>query len=350
MGLRGSEFWGLGQRFVTAVGDAERRTTAACGGATMGIGYEGDVEIIIKRSFGGKFFLKGVYTSEEREKPKEWLFQRSWNDFVKLDRAVRKEDPEMSKDVPPVPPEPYILGAEASPEPFQKYLDAVMEIPGAFTSPIVYEFVGAPNSVLAAALEDYAPIDVEVDGELRMYDDDVGPTLDPVMLAAKAGKQYKSVSTALSEAEIAKNSGKAAAQLAKESTKVLGEVGKVVNTKSTGKTMGGVIANLRAGKGIFGEKATMAFTKTVVKTAAEKTGIELPKYTDQDKWTVVISGPGGDPLEVTVKPTQKASVLLKAWKAEVESDTDFALSSGADPATEIGKLIKDNGTIKVIKA
>lgn len=431
------------QAFMEVAGAGwERSRAPVCGGLTMGVGYDGDVEVTLKRNFGGKFFFKGVYTSENREKPKEWLFQRTYNDFVKLDRKVRTEE-ELSKGVPPVPPEPFLLGEESSPKPFQEYVDAVMAIPGAFTSPIVYEFVSAPNSVLAEALSDFEPIDVEVNGELRLYDDEVGPTLDPVMLAAKAGKQYKGVSQALSQAEIAKNSGKAAAEVAKESTKVIKEVGKVVNSRSTGKTIGGelewashwpprnqvfqghcflyttwamthslpkatmaaalmfgtaecrvtdvflfhftctinstqsanqhseksglscfgrhltlaplptpagVIGNLRAGRGIFGEKATLAFSKTAVKTVAQKAGIEVPEYTDQDRWSIIISGPGGDPMEVTVKPTQKASVLLKAWKAETESEAAFALSGGQDSSTEIGKLVKDGGTIKVVKA
>jgi hypothetical protein len=219
----------------------ERRRAPVCGGVSMGVGYDGEVEVTLKRNFGGKFFFKGVYTSESGEKSREWLFQRTYGDFVKLDRKVRTEE-ELSKGVPPVPPEPFILGEESSPVPFQEYVDAVMKIPGAFASPIIYEFVSAPNYVLAQALSDFEPIDVAVDGELRLYDDEVGPTLDPVMLAAKAGKQYKGVSKALTEAEIAKNSGKAAAEVAKESKRVIKEVTKVVpvpDSKKTGKALGG---------------------------------------------------------------------------------------------------------------
>jgi hypothetical protein len=35
--------------------------------------------------------------------------------------------------------------------PFQKYLEAVLSIPGAYENPALYEFVGTPSDVITAA-------------------------------------------------------------------------------------------------------------------------------------------------------------------------------------------------------
>jgi hypothetical protein len=116
-----------------------------------------------------------------------------------------------------------------------------MALPGSFSSPYVYEFVNTPNAVLASAFPEISVIDVEARGENVRYKGETGSgvVLDPVMLAAEAGKTYSTVSRALTEAEIAKNAGKAAAEVARESSKVVKEVTKVVNAKSTGSALGG---------------------------------------------------------------------------------------------------------------
>lgn len=68
------------------------------------------------------------------------------------------------------------------------------------------------------------------------------------------------------------------------------------------------------------------------------------EYSADDKWDVEVQGPAGAPLEVTVRPTQKARLLLKAWLAENEVDADAAgdyvlMCKGAevDPEGEIGQ-------------
>eukprot|EP00283_Hemiselmis_rufescens_P000749 CAMPEP_0173470350 /NCGR_PEP_ID=MMETSP1357-20121228/77834_1 /TAXON_ID=77926 /ORGANISM="Hemiselmis rufescens, Strain PCC563" /LENGTH=387 /DNA_ID=CAMNT_0014438623 /DNA_START=13 /DNA_END=1176 /DNA_ORIENTATION=+ len=319
----------------------------------MGNGFDGEVTVTIKRNFGDKFFLEGNYVTEDGASGKVWTFQRTWKDFVKLDKVVKSE-PELSAGVPPVPPEPYILGEEASNEPFKDYLDAVMAIPGALTAPLIYDFLKVPNVVLVNALPDYEPIDVDVVEGGTVYDGETDkysvPVLDPIMLAAKAGKQYKSVADALEEAEVSKNAGKSAAELKVEAQKAAAvaaeKVGEAVKgkSKSSGKALGGMIGNLRAGKGIFGEKNTMAFSRTV----AKKAGLEIPAYTDTDKWTLTVAGPAGEPVEVTVRPTQKAGLLLKAWKAENDVDGEYVIEGGVDSDVEIGKVGKDGGIVKVI--
>eukprot|EP00281_Chroomonas_sp_CCMP1168_P022830 CAMPEP_0206224564 /NCGR_PEP_ID=MMETSP0047_2-20121206/7093_1 /ASSEMBLY_ACC=CAM_ASM_000192 /TAXON_ID=195065 /ORGANISM="Chroomonas mesostigmatica_cf, Strain CCMP1168" /LENGTH=294 /DNA_ID=CAMNT_0053647529 /DNA_START=56 /DNA_END=937 /DNA_ORIENTATION=- len=251
---------------------ARTRQGLALSALRMGNGYEGEMAVKIQRNFGDKFFLKGRYTNDARPTPREWTFQRTWEDFAELEKGIRTDKKLASNGgakVSPLPPEPFLIGEDASFEPFQKYLDQVMAIPDALQSPFVYEFVNAPNSVLTSqALPGLVAIDVTASGEVR-YDGKTSkysiPVLDPIMLAEKAGKQYSSINKALSEAEIAKNAGKVAADVrkegqkagaavAQEASKVVAEVGKTVNGKSTGKALGGMIGNLRAGKGLFGEK------------------------------------------------------------------------------------------------
>ena len=101
--------------------------------------YDGQVATWIKRNFGETFFLGGTYTSEDKQKTKEWDYSRTWIDFLKLDRALRKKYPDQ---IPKMPPKPYLVGEEASFMPFQKYLEKILSIPGAFEDPALYEFVG----------------------------------------------------------------------------------------------------------------------------------------------------------------------------------------------------------------
>jgi hypothetical protein len=128
----------------------------------------------------------------------------------------------------------------------------------------------------------------------------------------------------------------------------------------------GMIGSLRAGKGIFGEKTTMSFSKAVLKTAgldvkkaeqeteseaeaAPSKAAAAPGYTDTDKWTVTVTGPMGVPMEVTVRPNQKAGLLLKAWMAENEVESGYKLQGSFDKDTEIGQTgLADGGNIKIV--
>jgi hypothetical protein len=74
--------------------------------------YEGEVATWIKRNFGETFFLGGTYTSEDKQKTKEWDYKRTWTDFLKLDRALRKAYPDQ---IPKLPPKPYLVGEEVGP-------------------------------------------------------------------------------------------------------------------------------------------------------------------------------------------------------------------------------------------
>mmetsp|Transcript_42775 Transcript_42775/g.83679 ORF Transcript_42775/g.83679 Transcript_42775/m.83679 type:complete len:175 (-) Transcript_42775:23-547(-) len=116
------------------------------------------------------------------------------------------------------------------------------------------------------------------------------------------------------------------------------------------KAVGGVFNNLKSGKGLFGAEMTQKFARKAIDTvedqlaevseemkadipakkirAADKAVKSAapppkPEYTAEDKWSVTVQEVGdGEPMEVTVRPTQKASLLLKAWCGD----------NGADPA------------------
>lgn len=123
----GSRFW-IGDVSKEKGGEGKNQF---CFSVHMGNGYEGEIQIQIKRSFGDKFFIKGKYTTEERPAPREWAFQRTWADFVALDRGIRS-DPELSQkggmQVSKLPPEPYVVGEGSSFVPFQMYLDQVCSL------------------------------------------------------------------------------------------------------------------------------------------------------------------------------------------------------------------------------
>jgi len=108
--------------------------------------YEGTVAFLIKRNFGETFFLAGSYQNLDRAMDKDWTFSRTFVDFIKLDRAVRKKYPDLKK----LPPKPYLVGEEASFMPFQAYLESLLSIPGAFEDASVYEFLACPADVITA--------------------------------------------------------------------------------------------------------------------------------------------------------------------------------------------------------
>ena len=120
--------------------------------------YEGTVSTWIKRNFGETFFLAGTY---ENDFSKEWSYTRTYTDFVKLDRAVKKKYPDQTSKLPP---KPYLVGEESSFMPFQKYIEKLLSIPGAYEDPAVYEFLGTPPDVITAAFQGRVPIDIVAEG------------------------------------------------------------------------------------------------------------------------------------------------------------------------------------------
>ena len=91
---------------------AARRASLQHGALSRTVMYEGEVATWIKRNFGETFFLGGTYTSEDKQKTKEWDYKRTWTDFLKLDRALRKAYPDQ---IPKLPPKPYLVGEEVGP-------------------------------------------------------------------------------------------------------------------------------------------------------------------------------------------------------------------------------------------
>ena len=234
--------------------------------------YDGDVSTWIKRNFGETFFLAGAYQSDDKTLSKEWNFQRTWVDFAKLDRAMRLKYPDK---LGKLPPKPYLVGEEASFMPFQKYLENLLSIPGAYEEPEVYEFLATPSDVITSAFRGRVPIDVVAEGGRYAGEKEGGgkyvPTLDPVILAADAGKSVKQAKEALAAAEISKKAGsfaagktsewkEAAAPVVEEVSKAIADSG--VSSKSTGKAVGGILANLRSGRGLFGEEGACCFFGT----------------------------------------------------------------------------------------
>ena len=106
-------------------------------------------------------------------------------------------------------------------------------------------------------------------------------------------------------------------------------------------------------------------------------------YTAEDKWDVFVEGPSGMKLEVTVRPTQvscasilglfclctrslltltvrptqKARLLLKAWIADQEvpegDAASYSLAVGNKAVTgdeEIGQVLSRGGVVSVVKA
>ena len=80
-------------------------------------------------------------------------------------------------------------------------------------------------------------------------------------------------------------------------------------------------------------------------------------YTDQDKWDVTVTGSVGETLDVTVRPTQKARLLLKAWLADNEISESEAgayslevngVAVGGDE--EIGQVMNKGGVVSVVRA
>jgi hypothetical protein len=143
------------------------------------------------------------------------------------------------------------------------------------------------------------------------------------------------------------------------------------------RAIGGLLGNLKSGRGIFGEETTTKFAKQalnvveeqvleVAREIREEEGADKvtkskqvskpaapsrPTYSKEEKWDVVLTGPGAEPLEVSVRPTSRVGLLLKAWAAENGGDSvDYQLEvkSGTSWVSGIANaesLIGDSGVI-----
>lgn len=79
-----------------------------------------------------------------------------------------------------------------------------------------------------------------------------------------------------------------------------------------------------------------------------------PTYTKDDKWDVIMTG-AGEPLEVSVRPTSRVGLLLKAWASENGGDSvDYQLEVKSGTSWVAGvanpeSLIGDSGVLDGIE-
>ncbi len=122
--------------------------------------------------------------------------------------------------------------------------------------------------------------------------------------------------------------------------------------------LGGILGNLKSGRGLFGAEATTSFSKTVLNTVEQQiaqiaeVGQEIrssesaqsiknsdlaspiavkPVYSSADRWDVTITSSSSPPIEVTVRPTQKTSLLIQVWAKENgvnQDDYDLVIPPG----------------------
>lgn len=143
------------------------------------------------------------------------------------------------------------------------------------------------------------------------------------------------------------------------------------------RAIGGLLGNLKSGRGVFGEEMTTKYAKQALNVVEEQVlevareireeegaqqvkksdkavkaaTIERPQYTKDDKWDVVLTGPGAEPLEVSVRPTSRVGLLLKAWASEYGGDSvDYQLevksgSSWTSGVANAESLIGDSGVV-----
>ncbi len=106
------------------------------------------------------------------------------------------------------------------------------------------------------------------------------------------------------------------------------------------------MGNLKSGKGLFGAEATTSFSKVVLTTveqqisevgqemrsadsaeslkksdkavlrSAASTAVSKPEFTSSDRWDVTLVSSSGESIEITVRPTQPAKLLIAAWAKE----------------------------------
>jgi hypothetical protein len=150
--------------------------------------------------------------------------------------------------------------------------------------------------------------------------------------------------------------------------------------------LGGILGNLKSGKGLFGTEATTSFSKVVLSTVEQQIAevgqemrsadsaqslkksdnavsakvISKPQYTSEERWDVNLISTGRDPIQITVRPTQPAKLLIKAWAKEngVNPDEwDLVVPSGVswtagivDPEGPIGESgILPSGSVRLVQ-
>ena len=119
-----------------------------------------------------------------------------------------------------------------------------------------------------------------------------------------------------------------------------------------------MLGNLKSGKGLFGTEATTSFSKVVLKTVDQQITevskevrsadsaatlkksdsaipsavvISKPQYNTDDRWDVTLVSSQREPIEVTVRPSQPAKLLIKVWSKENGVDPnewDLVVPSG----------------------
>lgn len=150
-----------------------------------------------------------------------------------------------------------------------------------------------------------------------------------------------------------------------------------INTKKVAGAIGGVLGNLKSGRGLFGEEMTQKYAKQALEVVedqvlevareireeegatqvakSDKTtkqaAVAKPTYTKDDKWDVIMTGASGEPLEVSVRPTSRVGLLLKAWASENGGDSvDYQLEIKSGTSWVAGvanpeSLIGDSGVL-----
>ncbi len=144
--------------------------------------------------------------------------------------------------------------------------------------------------------------------------------------------------------------------------------------------MGGILGNLKSGQGLFGSEATQRVARQVINvvedqvlvTAAEirsEAAAEGVKMSDQAKPMQAPSAADvpadgkldvtvghasiGEAIAVTVKPTQKVGLLLKAWAGENQMEKgDFRLvirGVPVDPEALVGQCGLSNNEVISVK-
>jgi len=138
-----------------------------------------------------------------------------------------------------------------------------------------------------------------------------------------------------------------------------------------------VLGNLKSGRGLFGEEMTQKYAKQALEVVedqvlevareireeegatqvakSDKTtkqaAVAKPTYTKDDKWDVIMTGASGEPLEVSVRPTSRVGLLLKAWASENGGDSvDYQLEIKSGTSWVAGvanpeSLIGDSGVL-----
>jgi hypothetical protein len=144
--------------------------------------------------------------------------------------------------------------------------------------------------------------------------------------------------------------------------------------------LGGILGNLKSGKGLFGAEATTSFSKVVLTTVEQQiseVGQEIrsaesaeslkksdsatirsaapalskPKFSSSDRWDVTLVSSNGESMEITVRPTQQTKLIITAWAKENGAnaqDWDLVVPAGVSWTSGIvdpDGLIGDSGIL-----